>query len=285
MKYLTLLVLFVGLYACQPSATTTTKEGPSLLYQITKEGQAPSYLYGTLHLLPKKDIALSDTRLTYLEKAEQLALEMDLSDPKLQQAILSAMQVPADSSLRVLLDSVEYAFVDSAFYATTNIKLDFFEQKSPLMTSTVLLPTFLDAPAGSYEAYLMEKATDKPIRGLETVDEAVSAMRGISLKEQTEGLVDMLRNPEKSKTQFLTLIRMYKNEQIDSLQHFMKEVMQEMPSLQVQLLKVRNLRWLPRMQTMMAEKSTFFAVGAAHLHGEDGLLRLLEEKGYQVQAL
>ena len=35
----------------------------------------------------------------------------------------------------------------------------------------------------------------------------------------------------------------------------------------------------------MLEDSTFFAVGAGHLCGEDGLLALLGQKGYQIKVI
>lgn len=46
----------------------------------------------------------------------------------------------------------------------------------------------------------------------------------------------------------------------------------------------RNRAWVPKMEKLM-DQTTFFAVGAAHLSGEDGLLELLKEAGYKVTAL
>ena len=52
------------------------------------------------------------------------------------------------------------------------------------------------------------------------------------------------------------------------------------------LLKKRNHAWLPKMLKLMQEKnSAFFAVGAAHLVGEDNVLDLLKTNGYTVTAV
>ena len=39
------------------------------------------------------------------------------------------------------------------------------------------------------------------------------------------------------------------------------------------------------MPSIMADKPTFFAVGAAHLAGDDGVLSLLRKAGYTVSAV
>ena len=39
------------------------------------------------------------------------------------------------------------------------------------------------------------------------------------------------------------------------------------------------------MRGMMKEKPTFFAVGAGHLGGEKGVVRLLRDKGYTLKPL
>jgi uncharacterized protein YbaP (TraB family) len=39
------------------------------------------------------------------------------------------------------------------------------------------------------------------------------------------------------------------------------------------------------MEPIMLENATFFAVGAGHLCGKNGLLQLLEQKGYQIKVI
>lgn len=51
------------------------------------------------------------------------------------------------------------------------------------------------------------------------------------------------------------------------------------------LIDNRNLRWVSQLRSLMAERSTFIAVGVGHLPGPKGLLNLLREAGYVVQAV
>ncbi len=52
------------------------------------------------------------------------------------------------------------------------------------------------------------------------------------------------------------------------------------------LLDARNVRMAERMQPQLAEGGAFIAVGALHLPGESGILKLLlEDRGYQLTRL
>jgi uncharacterized protein YbaP (TraB family) len=51
------------------------------------------------------------------------------------------------------------------------------------------------------------------------------------------------------------------------------------------LLVNRNKNWIPIMGKMANKKTTFFAVGAGHLPGKEGVIRLLRAEGYTVTAI
>ncbi|MDY5034870.1 MAG: TraB/GumN family protein, partial [Prevotella sp.] len=47
----------------------------------------------------------------------------------------------------------------------------------------------------------------------------------------------------------------------------------------------RNLNWAKLMPAIMGAKPTLFAVGAGHLCGEHGMIQLLRNAGYCVEAV
>jgi uncharacterized protein YbaP (TraB family) len=51
------------------------------------------------------------------------------------------------------------------------------------------------------------------------------------------------------------------------------------------LLAERNHRMVRRLQELLDQGNTFIAVGALHLPGEEGMLRLLQQRGYTVRVL
>lgn len=51
------------------------------------------------------------------------------------------------------------------------------------------------------------------------------------------------------------------------------------------LLFNRNRKWVPVMEQAMQKEKIFFAVGAGHLGGPQGLINLLREKGYTITGI
>jgi len=51
------------------------------------------------------------------------------------------------------------------------------------------------------------------------------------------------------------------------------------------LFQQKDSDWVIQLDEMMQEKSCFIAVGAAHLAGEEGMIKLLRENGYKVDPI
>ncbi len=61
-------------------------------------------------------------------------------------------------------------------------------------------------------------------------------------------------------------------------------MMEDYPQVYRSLLVERNNNWLPKIERLISQpEQKFILVGALHLVGEDGLLKQLKNKGYQVQ--
>ena len=62
------------------------------------------------------------------------------------------------------------------------------------------------------------------------------------------------------------------------------DLKKEYPDLYESILINRNKRWMTTIEQMMeTDGKEFFLVGTAHLAGDDGLLSMLEERGYGVE--
>jgi uncharacterized protein YbaP (TraB family) len=67
---------------------------------------------------------------------------------------------------------------------------------------------------------------------------------------------------------------------------FVADMLEQAPEIYDSLLKQRNLNWLPQLEDMLeSPEIEFVLVGAAHLVGPDGLLAMLQAKGYQISQL
>ena len=64
------------------------------------------------------------------------------------------------------------------------------------------------------------------------------------------------------------------------------EDLKEEPVIYERLLVERNRNWLPQIEALFARRTpALVVVGAAHLVGPDGLLKMLQGKGYAIEQL
>ena len=80
------------------------------------------------------------------------------------------------------------------------------------------------------------------------------------------------------------MLKYYAKGDLEKLQTIAMET--EMSSdFEANFITIRNHHMADRMVPLMNEQSTFVAIGALHLPGEEGVIKLLREKGFVVKAL
>ena len=259
----------------------------SLLYKVSgNDLEQPSYLFGTIHLMCPENIYLSDTLREKLTSSEQLVLELDFDEPGMMQEMQQAMMQPAETPLRELMAEEEYAQLSQFFQDSLNIPEQMLAQLNPIALYGAVASKMLGCQPGSYEQALMAVAQERQIEveGLESVDEQLEAFGNISEEQQAAYLYDALEDYKASAQEFGKMLSSYMEQDAELLYELSHAAMAEFGDMEQHLLIDRNHAWVPMIETMMAEP-TFFAVGAGHLGGEEGLLALLEAAGYTVTAV
>ncbi len=132
----------------------------------------------------------------------------------------------------------------------------------------------------SYEEFLLQKAQEYSlsVSGLETPEFQFSVMDKIPNDVYVEGLIEMIEDPDSLKILFDTMADQYLEQDIESLYHSFLE--SEMGVYQQDILDSRNKSWISDMSSFMNDGPVFFAVGAGHLAGKNGLINLLRTEGY-----
>lgn len=285
-KYLLFFIwMFSGVAAC----ASVEKDEPSLekalLWEVSGgDLQAPSYIYGTFHLLCKDQLDFTELIAEKLDRCKRLVLEIDISQPELPVKMLSAMQMKDGKTLSDLYDSATYQQVDDSLkkYGKTNLAM--VEQMKPIMLQSFLMMGLIDCDIASWEMELIARAKDKDmeIGELETIDNQASVFDSIPYALQADQLAAMMMNTDSTRQTLSTMITLYQHQDIEALYRGISDD----PSLkpyQHLLLDNRNRNWIPKIVAMASEEPVFFAVGAGHLGGEKGLITLLRKEGYQVK--
>jgi uncharacterized protein YbaP (TraB family) len=96
--------------------------------------------------------------------------------------------------------------------------------------------------------------------------------------------MNIVNDFDTQRKEFTRMSIIYKSQDLDALYQLMVESPEMMDSQEL-LLDRRNRNWIPIMEPAMKKASTFFAVGAGHLGGSQGVLELLRKQGYKVKAI
>lgn len=298
MKRFALLLIAIFTLSGQVFAQPATLE-KSLLWEVTGNGLAtPSYVFGTIHMINKADFFLTDATLDAMSEAEQFTFEIDMEDmsdmtkmmPLLMQAFMRG-----DTTLSDLLTDEEYQIVSDHF-KEIGLPLMFLERIKPMFLSALTGEEMMsmqgreeqESSIVSYEMEIMKtaQANRKPIEGLETAEFQMSMFDSIPYRVQAKMLVESINaNADTvADKQMEEMVRMYKDQDIDAMVTMMDDE-GGIGGYEDLLLVNRNKKWIPIMEEMMQDKTTFFAVGAGHLGGKYGVIRLLKEAGYTLKPL
>lgn len=285
--FLALLVSFTTAAQTVSSAKATTTNSDTLastlLWKIEGKDIKTSYLYGTMHILPKKDFQLSESVTDAFKGAEQVVLELDMDDPGLQAEIMQHINMKDGTTLSKLLSESDYKKLDTLLVKNIGAGASVFDSWTPSMVSTLLLKNFIEGEPASFEGTFIAQAAlqQKEILGLETVGEQMNLFHQTPYQDQVKDLTKMLNEGEKTRSIYAEMVEMYKQEDIEGLYAFTVKEYND-PEQTELLLDVRNQKWISGIADFAREKSTFFAVGAGHLAGESGVIKLLQKEGYTV---
>jgi uncharacterized protein YbaP (TraB family) len=255
----------------------------ALLWEVkSKDGKNVSYLYGTMHLMDADLFYFPKKLEKLILKSEVLCMEIASINPNLSpDALFMKDKTLTDIFSQSQLDSI-YTWANKALLMNKEQFLTNFNSAKPFMLMQFIMQASLPTDTKSYEREFEAIAGEKNLqmKGLETVDEQLSLFDGFSTVEQVEMVMSSLRDEAQSKESFAKMQQLYLSQNLDELYDFMKKESDSPIASSRAFLEDRNQRWIPKMTELMQEKSVFFAVGAAHLAGPEGVIELLIKKGY-----
>lgn len=279
-----MLGLFFGLDACRVDETIKNEGTSSLLWKITgTDVMDTSYLYGTIHIMDGRVFAYGDEVSKAFEAVEQIAVEVEMDNLD-RGAVMKAMFMK-DSTLDMLLTEKEYAKLNKIYEDITGATLETANGIKPFFISANMVQALIPKDrAVPLDMYFMQTARNagKEVIGLESFEEQMSLIDELSYSAQAKMLVESIDEVGELEEQMDKLLTAYLSMNSEKVLELMED-----PSLPEEfmdkLLNERNKIMVERMIPQIREKTTFTAVGAAHLFGNKGIVKMLQEKGYTVE--
>ena len=218
------------------------------------------------------------------------------------QKMTAAMMLPEGQTLKTVLTPEQFGKVSAFAKELMGVGLDndmVFSQlgkMSPkaLATQFTLLLFIKNSatpfnPANGLDNFfqMQAKQNNKPIGGLETIDFQIETLyKSTPIERQVEELICLVDNKEYNLMMVQEISKAFYAQDLQAIEKAADEKLNNScdstPEEEETLIYGRNDNWMKLMPAIMAEKPTFFAVGALHLVGERGMLTQLQKAGYTV---
>lgn len=279
-----------------------------LLWKISGNGLIkPSYVVGTYHLAPASFADSIPGLNDALAASEQVFGELDMRNLESTDVVAKmtqAMTLPKGMTIDSLLTAEQMDRLNAFMRPLMGVDMTHpmvAEQMkrftpSALTTEFTVLMAMKRNPGldiqNLLDAVFQKKAADlnKPIGGLESIDLQIKVLYGSkTLERQVEELMCLVDHAEFYTQVTELLADAFYSQNLKAIQEAADQKLHSScdarPEEEEALIYGRNADWVKKMPAIMQQNATFFAVGAAHLPGEKGMIQLLQKAGYTVEAV
>ena len=252
------------------------------------------YLMGSIHMLREQDHPLPDIVDAVYDDAEKLVMEIDMDDIDPLAALQFLMQegvLQGDTTLKDIMGASLYAQAQASA-AENDIPIEMLEKSEPWLAAMtvqemIMMRIGFKAEFG-IEMYLMAKASadGKPITGLETIEQQLGFLDGLSPDTQSRWLLQSIVEGRHMEMLIDEMVAAWRNGDIQFLERELLLEMDAYPELHDALLADRNKSWIMPIMNMLDDRDDYLViVGAAHLVGDDGVPDLLSKQGVRIKQL
>jgi uncharacterized protein len=253
----------------------------SLLYQFSNNDSI-HYLFGTIHIADSRVNTLIEKIKPYISSCTTFVSETNIDD-------LSSINLNSDSENNLPL---------SAYYSPTQLDkiVYFFEKKlkfpsnyirsfSPFGLYNMIIMSELNNSEGDimdFALWNFAKKSNIKLDNLESVNFQKEVYLQLDNKIYTKHLKDIVCNYSNFRNNLQKTLKYYFA--MDTQKMYLNAA-KTLKSQKKLLIYERNNMMLERILHLTKDESVFIAVGAAHLPGHKGILRLLKHKGYKVKPI
>jgi len=262
----------------------------SSVWKVSKNGQS-LYLGGTCHILRPSDYPLPPEFDQAYALADRLVFEVD---PAILQEPAFAMRLMAESvykdgrTLKSVLNEEAYkALAEQG--KQSNLPIEVIQKTKPGMAVMMLTLQELARAGVTQEGVDLHygnraHADGKPVDSLETADFQLNLIVNLGQGIENELVLYSIRDLHKITEIFDEMIQAWRNGNLKTIEDLFVSDMAQFPEVYNLMLKDRNERWIPQIEAMLQTEATeFVLVGLGHIPGEDGLIQMLQAKGYTVE--
>jgi uncharacterized protein YbaP (TraB family) len=261
----------------------------SSVWKITK-GENFLYLGGSVHALRAQDFPLPKEFETAFEKSDILVFEANISeinDSQFMQKAMQFMMLPQGKTLKTILNKKTYKLLE-AKCKELNFPLEYMQNLTPsaiVNIITVMQMQRLGFTPQGVDIYYLTKAQSgaKRMEFLETVEFQMKLLYDFSAIDNNY-ILQSIDDLDKLKEIMPPLIDEWRGGTSKIIEQELKEMREKFPNLYKTVFADRNKNWLVSIEKYLTTKDVeFIIVGLAHAQSDEGLLKSLKDRGYEVE--
>lgn len=253
-----------------------------LLWRITAPDiPGTSYLFGTMHVRDERVFAFGDSVLPALRRCEAFAMEVDMDS--VQSAMMEGQfEGVDDSSVTSVKEKIRAWARDAILMTPQDKRIETIFDNITIGRKP--MPLHRDDYLLHLDLYLerLAKAEGKACYGLENVATVRSYLSALFEGPNRDSAFHVTSNKDITDQQLRTLA-LYEQGDADGL--YVNMGIATSSAYMDALIHRRNEGMIGKITELLKKESTFIAVGAAHLSGEQGLISLLRKRGFTVEPI
>jgi hypothetical protein len=258
------------------------KKKKSLLWQIDHPAiDRPSFLFGTMHVRDQQAFSYLDMVYSKLQQCEALAAEYDLSRQATPD-LTTVMRLPPGKNLPDFFRPAQYEKLRRILLKAFRIDIHHLQYFTPLLIINLITEQLLqqDQPQ-ALDLQLWQYAGElgKVRLGIETLEEQLAVLQQIPLDHQVKLLRNLGRNVSRFRQSVMASTDLYQDA---DPQELYRTVRRSTHGLRRLLLFRRNHIMAERITVLIHQQPTLCAIGAGHLAGKEGVIRLLKLQGFRL---
>ncbi len=273
------------------SGAAAQTRGRTFLWKV-QSGGSVMYLAGSVHALTADAYPLNPAYQRAFDASSALVEEIDLAeaDPLSGGLGLLAKGMYQDGRTFSSAVSRQTVTLVQEKLKNTPLALDLIQPMKPWMVMLMIealgsQDAGLDPELG-LDKHFYNLATDgrKQVIGLETAESQIDRFDKMPEAMQEQMLRSELAEMDTEKSSLRSILTAWQTGDAAAIEKMLLASFTTNPAAYTSLITERNRNWMPQLETCLRRSSPCFViVGAAHLVGPQGLLAMLQQKGYRVE--
>ncbi|MFT4565125.1 MAG: hypothetical protein ACI9FN_000073 [Saprospiraceae bacterium] len=245
--------------------------------------ERPSVVLGTIHLATEDAFFHWDRIAKLIDTYDNVFTESSLEYSS-QQVINKYVFFNEPDIFLQYVTNNRWQRMRKTFIKYFNVDIERMRDMRPLFILSSLYQSIEPSHGSSLDHRIWSYAEEKgkSVDGIETVEEQIQIMLGLSIRMQYRQLVRMSLRISGLKAKYRSILEAYQEEDVLKLLNLSKSSLGLDRST---LLQNRNEIMVDRMMGNHNKQPSFFCFGAGHIAGSDGVIALLKKNGALVRAL